>query len=335
MYLIDEAKIYLKAGKGGDGVVSFRREKFIEFGGPNGGNGGKGGDVIIRGVSNLNTLVDFRYKQHFFAKDGRHGEGSDRTGSSGEDMYIDVPIGTGIYSEDGGTWIADIMNANAEIVLAKGGSGGLGNATFKSSTNRAPRKATKGILGDELVIWLKLKLLSNVGLIGLPNAGKSTFLSSVSASKTKIAAYPFTTLKPHLGTVFFADHKFVMADIPGLIEGANEGHGLGDKFLKHIERCQILLHLIDGGLDDPVGAYQVIRNELGKYKGEVLEKFELVALSKSDVIEEKELRMKKKMLERHLGKGVFVCSGVTKHGISAVLDIIVNVLRKFDVECIE
>ena len=245
MHFIDEVKIYLKAGDGGNGIVAFRREKFIEYGGPDGGTGGKGGNIILRVTKDLNTLIDFRYKQHFKAERGRNGGGSNCTGHGGEDMIVRVPVGTQILAEDRETVLADLIEDGQEVVIAKGGGGGLGNAVFKSSTNQAPEKATPGVLGDELWVWLQLKLLSDVGLLGLPNAGKSTFLAAVSSAKPKIADYPFTTLKPQLGVAYIADEEIVIADIPGLIEGASQGHGLGDRFLRHIERCRALLHLID------------------------------------------------------------------------------------------
>ena len=262
MQFLDQAKVYVRSGDGGNGCVSFRREKFIEFGGPDGGDGGKGGDVVLECVANLNTLLDYRYKQHFKAKKGGHGMGQNRTGAGGSDVVLKLPPGTQIFEEDGETLIADLTKPGDRVVLLRGGNGGFGNARFKSSTNQAPRRANPGQPGEEMTIWLRLKLIADAGLVGLPNAGKSTFLAAVSAAKPKIADYPFTTLHPNLGVVRVDGTDFVLADIPGLIEGAHEGAGIGDRFLGHVERCAVLLHLVDATLDDPAEAYGIIRGEL-------------------------------------------------------------------------
>jgi GTP-binding protein len=266
MKFLDEAKVWVKAGDGGDGVVAFRREKFIEFGGPDGGNGGRGGDVLVRAVDGLNTLIDYRYAQHFKARKGGNGAGSDRTGAGSEDVTLRVPVGTQVLAEDRETLLADLDRPGAQVVVARGGDGGFGNAHYKTSTNRAPRRADKGHPGEERWIWLRLKLIADAGLVGLPNAGKSTFLGAVSAARPKIADYPFTTLHPQLGVVRLnAAEEFVLADIPGLIEGAHEGAGLGDRFLGHVERCAVLLHLVDGTQPDPAAAYRTVRAELEGY----------------------------------------------------------------------
>lgn len=327
MHFIDEAKIYLKAGNGGKGAASFRREKFIEFGGPDGGNGGKGGSIIFRAINDLNTLINFRYQQHFKAPVGRPGKGSNCTGSSGDDVIIEVPLGTQIYAEDGQTLLFDMCLAEQEIVIAKGGDGGLGNINFKTSTNRSPRRSTKGWEGEELWVWLKLKLLSDVGLLGLPNAGKSTFLSVVSSARPKISDYPFTTLKPQLGVVYIDRDEFVIADIPGLIEGASEGHGLGHKFLRHLERCTILLHLIDATTDDLISSYNTVYNELQHYNTDLTNKFELIAISKIDLITEDELEQKIQILKKHTNKPVFACSGATTKGIKDIIKSLIMQLR--------
>src|ERR1700726_3294214 len=280
MKFLDEAKVYICSGAGGNGCVSFRREKFIEYGGPNGGDGGNGGDVVAETVNGLNTWIDYRYQQHFMAKNGRGGMGKDRHGANGADLVLKVPVGTQIYEEDGETLLADLTELGQRVVLAHGGNGGFGNARFKSSTNRAPRNANPGQPGTELTIRLRLKLIADAGVVGLPNAGKSTFLASVSAAKPKIADYPFTTLHPGLGVVRIDGRDFVLADIPGLIEGAHEGHGLGDRFLGHIERCRGLLHLVDATVDEAGRAYRTVRAELEAYGHELSQKAEIVALSK-------------------------------------------------------
>ena len=285
MKFLDEAKVYIRSGDGGNGCVSFRREKFIEYGGPNGGDGGNGGDVVAEAVDGLNTLIDYRYQQHFTAKNGRGGMGKDRHGANGADMVLKVPVGTQIYEDDGETLLADLTELGQRVVLAHGGNGGFGNAHFKSSTNRAPRHANPGQPGTELTIRLRLKLIADAGVVGLPNAGKSTFLAAVSAAKPKIADYPFTTLHPQLGVVDVGGREFVLADIPGLIEGAHEGVGLGDRFLGHVERCRVLLHLVDGTGEDAGEAYKTVRAELAAYGHDLTDKPEIVALSKADAHE--------------------------------------------------
>src|ERR1700681_4081243 len=290
MKFLDEAKIFIRSGDGGNGCVAFRREKFIEFGGPSGGDGGKGGDVMAQAVDGLNTLIDYRYQQHFKAKSGRAGMGKDRHGGNAEDVVLKVPAGTQIYEEDGETLLADLTTVGETATLARGGNGGFGNAHFKSSTNRAPRHANPGQPGEERTIRLRLKLIADAGLIGLPNAGKSTFLAAVSAAKPKIADYPFTTLHPGLGVVRIDGRDFVLADIPGLIEGAHEGHGLGDRFLGHIERCRVLLHLVDAGTGHAGKAYKTVRRELEAYGGGLADKPEIVALSKIDTVDQATLQ---------------------------------------------
>jgi GTP-binding protein len=286
MKFLDQAKIYIRSGDGGAGSISFRREKFIEYGGPDGGDGGKGGDVWAEAVDNLNTLIDYRYQQHFKARNGTPGMGRNRSGPGGDDCVIRVPPGTQIYAEDQETLLADLVNTGDRARLARGGNGGFGNAHFKSPTNQAPRHANPGQQGEELTIWLRLKLIADAGLVGLPNAGKSTFLAAVSAARPKIADYPFTTLHPHLGVVRAGDVDFVLADLPGLIEGAHEGAGLGTRFLGHLERCRVLLHLVDGTEEDVAAAYRTVRRELKSYGGGLDKKKEIVALSKCDALDE-------------------------------------------------
>lgn len=327
MHFIDEAKIYLKAGDGGNGCVSFRREKFIEYGGPNGGDGGRGGNIIFKAVKDLNTLIDFRYRQHFKANVGEHGMGKNRYGRSAEDLIVKVPVGTQIFSQDNNILLYDMTVENQEVVIAKGGDGGFGNTHFKSSINQAPRKFIPGFPGDELWVWLKLKLLCDVGLVGLPNAGKSTLLSVCTSAKPKIADYPFTTLKPQLGVVYIEDQEFVMADLPGLIEGASLGHGLGDKFLKHVERCRVILHLIDSSSEDILAPYNLIRNELEQYSADLMTRVEIIGLNKSDLLSEDEMQQKKIILEKNTGKNVFICSGVTNNGIKNILHHLLKVLN--------
>ncbi len=320
MKFLDEAKVWIKAGDGGDGVIAFRREKFIEYGGPDGGNGGKGGDVVAEAVDGLNTLIDYRYAQHFKARKGGNGAGQDRTGAGSDDVVLKVPLGTQILAEDRETLLADLDTPGARVVIAKGGDGGHGNAHFKTSTNRAPRRADKGWPGEERWLWLRLKLIADAGLVGLPNAGKSTFLAAVSAAKPKIADYPFTTLHPQLGVVRLnATEEFVLADIPGLIEGAHEGAGLGDRFLGHVERCAVLLHLIDGTQADPGGAYRTIRTELAGYGHGLVDKPEIVALNKLDAMTAQARASRVKALERACGHPVQVISGATGAGVPAVL----------------
>jgi GTP-binding protein len=319
MQFLDQAKVYVRSGDGGNGSVSFRREKFVEFGGPNGGDGGRGGDVIVECVANLNTLLDYRYQQHFKAKKGGHGMGQDRTGARGADVVLKLPPGTQIFEEDGETLIADLVKPGDRIVLLKGGNGGFGNARFKSSTNQAPRHANPGQTGEELNIWLRLKLIADAGIIGLPNAGKSTFLATVSAAKPKIADYPFTTLHPNLGVVRIDSTDFVLADIPGLIEGAHEGAGLGDRFLGHVERCAVLLHLIDATLDDPAEAYAIIRGEVEAYGAGLEDKPEIVALSKADAVPKDELKKKARGLKKMAGTAPLIVSAASGEGVRELL----------------
>jgi GTP-binding protein len=319
MQFLDQAKVYVRSGDGGNGSVSFRREKFVEFGGPNGGDGGRGGDVIVECVANLNTLLDYRYQQHFKAKKGGHGMGQDRTGARGADVVLKLPPGTQIFEEDGETLIADLVKPGDRIVLLKGGNGGFGNARFKSSTNQAPRHANPGQTGEELNIWLRLKLIADAGIIGLPNAGKSTFLATVSAAKPKIADYPFTTLHPNLGVVRIDSTDFVLADIPGLIEGAHEGAGLGDRFLGHVERCAVLLHLIDATLDDPAEAYAIIRGEVEAYGAGLEDKPEIVALSKADAVPRDELKKKARGLKKMAGTAPLIVSAASGEGVRELL----------------
>jgi GTP-binding protein len=316
MKFLDEAKVHLKAGDGGDGVIAFRREKYIEFGGPDGGNGGRGGDVLVEAVDGLNTLIDYRYAQHFKARKGGNGAGSDRTGAASEDVILKVPVGTQVFAEDRETMLADLTEVGQRVMLCQGGDGGRGNAHYKTSTNRAPRRADKGWPGEERSVWLRLKLIADAGLVGLPNAGKSTFLSVVSAARPKIADYPFTTLHPQLGVVRpDATTEFVLADIPGLIEGASEGAGLGDRFLGHIERCAVLLHLVDGTQADPAGAYRTVRAELEGYGGGLVDKPEIVALNKTDAMTPQARASRVKALSRAAGKPVLVISGATGEGV--------------------
>jgi GTP-binding protein len=319
MRFLDQAKVYVSSGAGGNGAVSFRREKFIEFGGPNGGDGGRGGDVIAECVANLNTLLDYRYQQHFKAKKGGNGMGQNRTGAKGADVVLKLPPGTQIFEEDGETLIADLTEPGDQVVLARGGNGGFGNSHFKSSTNQAPRRANSGQPAEEMTIWLQLKLIADAGLVGLPNAGKSTFLAAVSAAKPKIADYPFTTLHPSLGVVRVDGTDFVLADIPGLIEGAHEGAGIGDRFLGHVERCAVLLHLVDATLDDPAAAYDVIRGELEAYGAGLEDKPEIVALSKADAVPKDELKAKAKALAKTAGTKPLVLSAVSGDGMQAAL----------------
>jgi len=320
MKFLDQAKIYVKSGDGGDGVVAFRREKHIEFGGPDGGNGGRGGHVIFEAVPNLNTLIDFRYTQHFRAPKGGNGAGSDRTGAAADDVHIKVPIGTQILADDQETMLADLDAPGKTVQLCRGGDGGFGNTHFKSATNRAPRKFTKGYPGEERWIWLRLKLIADAGLVGLPNAGKSTFLAASCAARPKIADYPFTTLHPQLGVIrLSAAEEFVLADIPGLIEGAHEGAGLGDRFLGHVERCAVLLHLVDGAAGRVVDAWRTVRGELGAYGAGLEEKPELVALNKSDAMSLREISARRSALARASGQFVHVISGATGHGVPEML----------------
>lgn len=328
MKFLDQAKIYLKSGNGGPGCVSFRREKYIEFGGPNGGNGGKGGDVIFEAVDTLNTLIDFRYQQHFKAESGQNGMGRDRTGAGGKDCIIKVPTGTEIIDEDKETVLADLVEKGQRITFLHGGDGGFGNAHYKSSTNQAPRKSTPGWPGEERAVWLRLKLIADAGLVGMPNAGKSTFLAAVSRAKPKIADYPFTTLHPNLGIVKAGEFDFVLADIPGLIEGAHEGKGLGDRFLGHVERTSVLLHLIDGTQDDPADAYHTIREELKAYGHGLSKKPEVIAMNKCDALGEELAEDQAQNLEKAIGKSVYRISAVSGAGIEPVLFALGNEIQK-------
>ncbi|MBX9748407.1 MAG: GTPase ObgE [Roseococcus sp.] len=328
MKFLDEAKVFIKSGDGGDGVIAFRRERFIEFGGPDGGNGGRGGNVYAEAVEGLNTLIDYRYAQHFKARKGGNGAGSDRTGAGADDVIMKVPVGTQILDEDRETLIADLDVPGKRALLAKGGDGGFGNANYKSSTNRAPRRADPGWPGEEKWVWLRLKLIADAGLVGLPNAGKSTFLAAASAARPKIADYPFTTLHPQLGVVRLnATEEFVLADIPGLIEGASEGAGLGTRFLGHVERCRVLLHLIDGSQADPAGAYRLIRNELAEYGGGLAEKPEIVVLNKLDAMTPQARTSRLKALERATGSTVMLAAGATGEGVPAVLRTVMDVVK--------
>jgi GTPase len=326
MKFLDEAKVYVRSGDGGNGCVSFRREKFIEFGGPNGGDGGKGGDVIVEAVNGLNTLIDYRYQQHFRAKNGGAGMGKDRHGASGDDILLKVPAGTQVYEEDGKTLLADLTQVGQRAVVARGGDGGFGNAYFKSSTNRAPRHANPGQPGEELTIRLHLKLIADAGIIGLPNAGKSTFLAAVSAAKPKIADYPFTTLHPQLGVVEIDGREFVLADIPGLIEGAHEGTGLGDRFLGHVERCRVLLHIVDGTIEDAGLAYQTVRAELEAYGQGLADKPEIVALNKADALTPEQLKQQSARLKRVAEKKPLVVSAATGAGVPEVLRALLRII---------
>lgn len=319
MKFLDEAKIFIKSGDGGDGCISFRREKYVEFGGPNGGDGGRGGDVVFEAVNGLNTLIDFRYKQHFKAKRGENGKGRDMTGAGGPDLIVKVPVGTEILSEDKQEIIADLTDEGQRVTLCKGGDGGFGNARFKTSTNRAPRRCDPGWPGEEQWVWLRLKLIADAGLVGLPNAGKSTFLSVVSRARPKIGDYPFTTLHPNLGVVYLGGEEFVIADIPGLIEGAHEGHGLGDRFLGHVERCGVLLHLVDGSQEDFLEAYRTVRAELAAYGRELNHKPEVVGLNKIDALTE-EMREERLAALKEIAIGeVCPLSGVSGEGVQQVL----------------
>lgn len=325
MQFIDEVKIHLRAGHGGSGSSSFRREKFVPRGGPDGGDGGRGGSVILQCTRDLNTLIDFRFQQHFNAENGVSGKGGNKSGLSGKDLIMRVPLGTQVFNEDESELLFDLMEDGQQVVVAKGGKGGLGNTHFKTSVNQAPTYHQPGEAGEELWVRLKLKLLSDAGLLGMPNAGKSTFLAATTRAKPKIADYPFTTLKPQLGVVYVDKHEFVLADIPGLIEGASEGRGLGDRFLKHVERCGVLLHLVDAGSEDVVENYRVIREELENYSPELADKVEVVALSKIDTIGEDELKEKTKKLKAFLKrKGqknskFFTISAATNKGLTDVL----------------
>ena len=318
MKFLDQVKIYIKAGDGGSGSPSFRREKFIEFGGPDGGDGGKGGSVVLVSERNLNTLIDYRYQQHFKAERGGDGKGKNQTGKGGDNLYLKVPIGTQVFEEDNKTLIFDFKKEKEEYTAAIGGKGGFGNTRFKSSTNRAPRKFTKGLKGEDFWIWLQLKTIADIGIIGLPNAGKSSLLASITSANPKIANYKFTTLNPNLGVAVYDDKEITLADIPGLIEGAHKGVGLGTKFLKHIERCKTLLHLIDVTEKDLIRSYKQIRAELGKYSKSLLKKNEIIVLNKIDLIDKKNLDSKKKILSGKIKKKIYYLSTLDKSKISKI-----------------
>ena len=318
MKFLDQVKIYVKAGNGGNGSPSFRREKFIEYGGPDGGDGGKGGSVVLVGERNLNTLIDFRYQQHFKAQRGGDGSGKNKTGRSGENLYLKVPVGTQVFEEDNKTLIFDFKKENEEFLVASGGKGGFGNTRFKSSTNRAPKKFTKGIKGEEFWIWLQLKTIADIGIIGLPNAGKSSLLASLTGANPKIANYKFTTLNPNLGVTIYDDKEITLADIPGLIEGAHKGTGLGIKFLKHIERCKTLLHLIDITEEDIFYSYQQVRDELKQYSKELIRKDELIVLNKTDLLDKKELDKKFNKFKKKIRKDIFLMSTLEKKSVSKI-----------------
>ena len=326
MKFLDQAKVYVRSGDGGGGSVSFLREKFVEFGGPNGGNGGRGGDVIVTCVDGLNTLIDYRYQQHFKAATGTHGMGKDRHGAKGADTTLKVPVGTQIFEDDNETLIADFTAVGQTLTLLSGGNGGFGNAYFKTSSNQAPRHANPGQEGVEKWIWLRLKLIADAGLVGLPNAGKSTFLAAVSAAKPKIADYPFTTLHPNLGVVSLGERDFVLADIPGLIEGAHEGAGIGDRFLGHVERCAVLIHLIDGTQEDIKTAYKTIRGELVAYDEALAEKPEILVLNKIDALTDDEIKDKVKVLKRLSKAEVMTASGATGKNVEAILYRVISIL---------
>ena len=334
MQFLDQCKIYLKSGDGGRGAASFRREKFIEFGGPDGGNGGKGGDLVFAAAENLNTLIDYRYRQHFRAQDGRPGAGRERTGADGDDLVLPVPVGTQIMDAENREVLADFTRSGERRVFLKGGDGGFGNAHYKSSTNRAPRRADPGWPGREAWVWLRLKLIADIGLVGLPNAGKSTFLAAVSHARPKIAEYPFTTLKPQLGVVRMHDEEFVLADLPGLIEGASEGAGIGTRFLGHVERCSVILHLVDGTLEDVAGAYRTIRQEIDLYGHGLAAKPEIVGLNKTDALDLGAARMKLGELQRAARRGTLVLplSGATGAAVPEVLEAVLAVLSAIRVK---
>ena len=319
MKFLDQAKIFIQSGNGGGGCVSFRREAHVPRGGPDGGNGGKGGNIIAKCVDSLNTLIDYRYQQHFKAQPGRPGAGRNRSGMNGENITLKLPVGTQVLTEDGDIVLADLTEVGQEITLARGGDGGHGNAAFKSSTNQAPRRADKGYAGMGMWIWLRLKLIADAGLVGLPNAGKSTFLAATSAARPKIADYPFTTTNPNLGVVAVHDNEFIMADIPGLVEGAHEGIGLGHRFLGHVERCQVLVHLVDGTATDPVADWQVIRGELMAYSESLMNKHIITAISKTDALDDEQIEAIKHALITVGAENVTAVSAVSKKGLTMLL----------------
>lgn len=328
MKFLDQAKVYIRSGNGGAGAVSFRREKFIEFGGPDGGDGGRGGDVWLEVVDGLNTLIDYRYQQHFKAQTGVHGMGRNMTGAKGSDIILKVPVGTQVYEEDNETLICDLTQVGQRFLLAKGGNGGFGNQHFKTSTNQAPRRANPGLDGQEMWVWLRLKLIADAGLVGLPNAGKSTFLASVTAAKPKIADYPFTTLHPGLGVARIDAREFVIADIPGLIEGAHEGVGIGDRFLGHVERTRVLLHLVSAQEENPGKAYKIVRGELEAYGHGLTDKIEIVALSQVDTLDPDERKKKVASLKRAAGRAPILLSAVTREGVEETLRALMSVVEE-------
>jgi len=324
MKFLDQAKIYIKAGDGGSGSASFRREKFIEFGGPDGGNGGEGGSVVFVVDKNLNTLIDFRYQQHFNAEKGQQGKGKKKTGKSGKDLILKVPVGTQIFEEDNNTLIKDLTKTDQKIVVANGGKGGLGNVRFKSATNRAPRKKTDGNKGESFWIWLQLKVIADIGIVGMPNSGKSSLLSALTRAKPKIANYPFTTINPNLGVVNYNNKEITLADIPGLLEGAHEGIGLGDKFLRHIERCKNILHLIDITNDSLLENYSKVRKELLKYSNKLIKKKEIIVFNKTDMISEEEINKKINIFNEKVKKKVYTISALKHKGLKTIKRILIN-----------
>jgi GTP-binding protein len=328
MKFLDQVKIYIKAGNGGSGSPSFRREKFIEFGGPDGGDGGKGGSVILKSERNLNTLIDYRYQQHFKAEIGGGGRGKNQTGKSGDNLFLKVPVGTQVLEEDNKTLIYDFKKENEEFVVANGGKGGFGNTRFKSSTNRAPKKFTRGAKGEEFWIWLQLKTIADIGIIGLPNAGKSSLLAAITSATPKIANYKFTTLNPNLGVVIYDDKEITLADIPGLVEGAHAGIGLGIKFLKHIERCKTLLHMIDITTEDLENSYNQVRKELGNYNKDLLKKNELIVLNKTDLLDKEEINKKNKNFSKNKKSEVFTLSILNKKSISNIKSKLIKYVSK-------
>ena len=324
MKFLDQAKIFLKAGDGGSGSSSFRREKFIEFGGPDGGDGGKGGSVIFVADKNLNTLIDFRYQQHFKAEKGQHGQSKKKTGKSGDDLFLKVPVGTQILEEDNNTLIEDLIKSEQKLIIANGGQGGLGNVRFKSSTNRAPRKKTDGDKGESFWIWLQLKVIADIGIIGMPNSGKSSLLSALTSARPKIANYPFTTINPNLGVATYNNKEVTLADIPGLIEGAHEGIGLGDKFLRHIERCKNILHLIDINSDNLLEDYTKVRKELFKYSNKLTKKKEIIVFNKIDMINDKEIKDKINFFSKKIKKKIFLISALKHIGLQSIKKKLIN-----------
>jgi len=324
MKFLDQAKIYLKAGNGGSGSASFRREKFIEFGGPDGGDGGHGGSIIFIADKNLNTLIDFRYQQHLKAERGQDGKGKKKTGKSGKDLILKVPVGTQIFEEDNNTLVEDLTKFGQKIIIANGGKGGLGNVRFKSSTNRAPRKKTDGSIGENFWIWLQLKVIADIGIVGMPNSGKSSLLSVLTSAKPKIANYPFTTINPNLGVASYDNKEITLADIPGLIEGAHEGIGLGDKFLRHIERCKNILHLIDITNDNLLENYSKVRKELFKYSNKLTKKKEIIVFNKTDMISEDEINKKINIFNKKINKKIYIISVIKNKGLTAIKKVLIS-----------